>query len=224
MPRRGAAWITRRADSTPARWPAERGKPRAVAHRPFPSEMMATCRRGACAMAGWGTEICCTVSCCMSTVFLRRRKTVINYSSVQSTNAKKICHSALTRGANQGFHVVQVALQGPAPGGRQSILRLRQAPVERLCANDVIGFFKLAGVNTEVAVGGFKQGLELIERERAIHCQRADNSQADAFMDQAVEIRGHGFPSGVADCFQCDVALTRLVAAFLTCCGQLTHE
>src|SRR5690348_1748789 len=46
MPRRGAASMMRRADSAPARWPAERGSPREVAQRPLPSEMMATCRPG----------------------------------------------------------------------------------------------------------------------------------------------------------------------------------
>ena len=44
MPSRGAASIMWRADSAPARWPAERGSPREVAHRPLPSVMMATCK------------------------------------------------------------------------------------------------------------------------------------------------------------------------------------
>src|SRR5437763_4715935 len=47
MPRRGAASMMRRATSAPARWPAERGRPREVAQRPLPSEMMATCKPGA---------------------------------------------------------------------------------------------------------------------------------------------------------------------------------
>src|ERR1700682_3375831 len=38
----GAASIISRAVSAPARWPADRGSPLAVAHRPLPSEMMAT--------------------------------------------------------------------------------------------------------------------------------------------------------------------------------------
>ena len=42
-PRSGAASTTRRAASTPARCPAERGRPRRVAQRPLPSMMMATC-------------------------------------------------------------------------------------------------------------------------------------------------------------------------------------
>ena len=44
IPRRGAASMMRRAVSAPARCPAERGSPREVAHRPLPSEMMATCK------------------------------------------------------------------------------------------------------------------------------------------------------------------------------------
>src|SRR5215471_7939907 len=46
IPRRGAASMTRRAVSAPARWPAERGSPRDVAQRPLPSEIMATCKPG----------------------------------------------------------------------------------------------------------------------------------------------------------------------------------
>src|SRR4029078_6275179 len=43
MPRPGAARTVLRNASTPARWPASRGMPRALAQRPFPSMMIATC-------------------------------------------------------------------------------------------------------------------------------------------------------------------------------------
>src|SRR5712671_5059045 len=43
MPRPGAARTVLRSASTPARWPASRGMPRALAQRPFPSMMIATC-------------------------------------------------------------------------------------------------------------------------------------------------------------------------------------
>src|SRR6185312_1865313 len=43
MPRPGAARTVLRNASTPARWPARRGMPRALAQRPFPSMMIATC-------------------------------------------------------------------------------------------------------------------------------------------------------------------------------------
>src|SRR5207245_7816999 len=43
MPSSWAARTTRRNASTPRRWPSARGRPRAAAHRPLPSMMMATC-------------------------------------------------------------------------------------------------------------------------------------------------------------------------------------
>ena len=41
-PRPGAASTTLRTARAPRRWPAARGRPRAVAQRPLPSMMMAT--------------------------------------------------------------------------------------------------------------------------------------------------------------------------------------
>src|SRR3954454_24854327 len=43
MPSSPAARTTRRNESTPRRCPSARGSPRAAAHRPFPSMMIATC-------------------------------------------------------------------------------------------------------------------------------------------------------------------------------------
>ena len=42
-PPSAAALMTLRAAATPWRWPMVRGRPRARAHRPLPSMMMATC-------------------------------------------------------------------------------------------------------------------------------------------------------------------------------------
>src|SRR5579863_261992 len=44
MPNSPAARTTWRSASTPRRWPSTRGRPRAAAHRPFPSMMIATCK------------------------------------------------------------------------------------------------------------------------------------------------------------------------------------
>src|SRR5882762_10671796 len=181
MPMRGAAAMTRRADSAPARWPAERGKPREVAQRPLPSEMIATWSRGAGVMAGCAVGIGRTVRCCMSMFFLRRGGSLVNYSVIQSEKTKKFWRLAFARRANQRFHMIQVALQCPTPRCRQAIFRLRQAPVERFRAHDVLGLFQLASVNAQVAVGGFQQRFELVESQRAVNRQRADDTQADAF-------------------------------------------
>jgi hypothetical protein len=47
-PSRGAAAMTPRAATAPARCPEERGRPREVAQRPLPSEMMATWMEPGC--------------------------------------------------------------------------------------------------------------------------------------------------------------------------------
>src|SRR5262245_28229043 len=44
MPNSAQQVTVSRTDFTPARWPAIRGNPRARAHRPLPSMMIATCR------------------------------------------------------------------------------------------------------------------------------------------------------------------------------------
>src|SRR6266849_3921528 len=59
MPRPGAVAIIRRAASAPALCPAERGKPREEAQRPFPSEMIATCSGRVCAEEGTTAGGCC---------------------------------------------------------------------------------------------------------------------------------------------------------------------
>src|SRR6266850_6456215 len=182
MPSRGPASMTRRAASAPARWPAERGIPREVAHRPLPSEMMATCRRCADAMAGCTAGIFRAFNCCMSMCFLRRggrRRPLCTAKYIY----KFFCRSTLAGGANQCFHMIEIALQCLAACGHQAVLRLRQAPVKGFGANNVIGFFQLARMNAQVAVGCLQQRFELVKCERAIDGQRADNSQADALVD-----------------------------------------
>ena len=54
-----------RADSAPARCPAERGNPRDVAQRPLPSEMMATCKPGSRVKEVFVVIMSCVVRCCM---------------------------------------------------------------------------------------------------------------------------------------------------------------
>src|SRR5947207_1366613 len=54
MPRSGAASTVRRKASAPARWPAIRGSPRAVAQRPFPSMIIAACKP---------REVLCDIKC-----------------------------------------------------------------------------------------------------------------------------------------------------------------
>src|SRR5580658_7413386 len=163
MPRPGAARTTRRTDSTPARCPSERARPREEAQRPLPSRRMATWS------GDWGTNF---------KVLL-----FIEYPG------KKICRLTLARNADQSFHVVQIFFERAATCGRQAIFRFRHAPVEGFGATQVAGVFQLARVHTQVAVCGAQQFLQFIESERFVYCERADDGQARAFVDQPVQIR-----------------------------------
>jgi hypothetical protein len=52
-----------------------------------------------------------------------------------------------------------------------------------------LGFFELAGVDAEVAVGGFEHTLEVVEAEGIVGRKGADDAEADAFVNQAIEFR-----------------------------------
>src|SRR5271156_1759867 len=157
MPRLGAARTTRRTDSTPARCPSERARPREEAQRPLPSSRMATWS------CDWGTNF---------KVLL-----FIEYPG------KIFCGLTLARNADQSFHVVQIFFQCAATGGRQAIFRFRHAPVEGLATTQVASVFQFARVHTQVTVSSAQQLLQFIERERFVHGERADDRQARALVD-----------------------------------------
>src|ERR1035441_1124560 len=94
------------------------------------------------------------------------------------------------RGLDERFHVVQIPLQGAAPGGRHPVIGARHAAGEALGTVHVPGFFQLPCMDTEVAVGSIQQFLELAEGQRLVHGERAENAQAETFVDQAVELGG----------------------------------
>src|SRR5580692_6581229 len=167
MPRPGAARTTRRPDSTPARCPSERARPREEAQRPLPSRRMAT----------W-SWVCGT----NFKVLL-----FIEYPG------KIFCSLTLACDADQRFHVVQIFFERAATCCRQAIFRLWHAPVEGFGAAQVACVFQLAGVDAQVAVCGAQQLLQFIESERFIHGERADDCQTRALVDQAVQIRGRIF-------------------------------
>src|SRR5580658_374149 len=186
IPRPGAARTTRRTDSTPARCPSERARPREEAQRPFPSSRMAT----------WSWD------CGTSFKVLL----FIEYPG------KIFCGLTFARDANQRFHVVQIFFQRAASGGRQAIFRFRHAPVEGFGTAQVACVFQLAGVDAQVAVRGAQQFLQFIKGERFVDGQRADDREARALVDQAVQIRGRIFrgPRHRGSSFTALVALSTL--------------
>src|SRR5438445_120295 len=215
--------MTRRAVSAPARWPAKRGKPREVAHRPLPSEMMATWNCGAWARTSRAPLGSRTVISFIYIFLLQRKKTTRKLVCNTKCQYKKISRSPLPRRPNKCFHMIQIALQCLPPCRRQTVFRFRKAPVEGFRAHDVISLFQLARVHAQVAVGCFQQCLQFIERERAVDRQRADNTQADALMNQAIEIWRPGFRGPPPDGLQGIVPLTQPLRPFLTCCRRLSH-
>src|SRR5438105_5921516 len=96
--------------------------------------------------------------------------------------------SALTCRADQGFHVVEIALQGAAARSRQPVLGLGDAAGERLAARDVLRLLQLAGVHAQVAVGRLEEPLQLVEGQRVVHRQRAHDAETHALVDQPVEL------------------------------------
>src|SRR5271156_4161731 len=104
IPRLGATRTTRRTDSTPARCPSERARPREEAQRPLPSSRIATWNWD------WGTNF--------------KELLFIEYPG------KFFLSLTLARDADQSFHMVQIFFERAAAGVRQAIFRFRHAPVE----------------------------------------------------------------------------------------------
>src|SRR5687767_10241931 len=96
--------------------------------------------------------------------------------------------SRFARGVDDGFHVVQVALERLAAGGGQAVLGLGHPALEVPLAGDVAGFVKLAGMYAAVAVGRLQEILEVVEAQVLVDSQGADDAQAHPFVDKAFEV------------------------------------
>src|SRR5579864_9531363 len=125
----------------------------------------------------------------------------------------------LPRRANQRFHVIEIAFQGLASRSRQTIFRLGRAALEGFGANDVLRLFQLSCVDAQVAVGRFQQGFQFVKRERAIHRERADDAEANVFVNQAVEIRRRRLARGITHGLEDRFPVARAFHSFLTHCG-----
>ena len=94
---------------------------------------------------------------------------------------------AFPRGADERFHMIEIALQSTTAGGGNPIFRAWNTPLERLGTGHVRGILELARMNAQVAVGRSHEALELIECERLIHRERAHDSQSHPLMNQPVQ-------------------------------------
>src|SRR5208283_4066610 len=105
IPSCGAHRMVFLAASAPALWPYERGSPREVAQRPFPSQMMATWR-GCVAAVGASGKRCRTIDC-ISILNLRRymKQCTLHYKVHVQKNLP------VARRSDQRLHMIQVTFQ-----------------------------------------------------------------------------------------------------------------
>src|SRR5262245_23041050 len=160
-PKSGATSTIRWTTSAPSRCPAARGLPCRVAHRPFPSMMMATCNPEGADGDG-----------------------VLGFIRVELRETG----SAVPHGANQCFHVFEVPLQRLPSRGAQPVFSPGEPTFERLGASDVPGLFQLPSVHAQVAVGSLEQPLQLVERQGLVYRQRAHNGQPHPLVNEPVQL------------------------------------
>ena len=89
---------------------------------------------------------------------------------------------------DEGFHVREIFLERAAAGGRQAVFGAREPSRERFLDGDVLRVFEFSGMDAQVAVGCIQQPLEVVEREAIVDRERADDAEAEAFVDDAIEV------------------------------------
>src|SRR5688500_3485188 len=89
-------------------------------------------------------------------------------------------------GADQPFHVREVALQRLPPSPGEPELGSRHPAFEGFVAAQVSRFLQLAGMHAQIAVGGAEQMLELVEGEGLVDRERTHDRQPDPLVDQPV--------------------------------------
>jgi hypothetical protein len=103
--------------------------------------------------------------------------------------------------ADPVFHLIEVVGEGAAAGGGEAVLGAGEAGFEIFEAGNVFGLFELASVDAKVSVGGFEDAFEVGETEARVGGESADDPQANAFVNEAVElgelesVRGGAFAS-----------------------------
>ena len=92
--------------------------------------------------------------------------------------------------------MIEIFFEGFASGGGEAVFGAGDASFKKLGAADVVGFLKFAGVDAEIPVSGFEQALEIVEAERIVDGESADNAEAETLVNQAIELRQFGGTSG----------------------------
>src|SRR5882757_7984189 len=118
--------------------------------------------------------------------------------------------------------MIQVPLQRAPPRTCQPVFSFRQPSVKRFRTDDVICLLQLPCVDAKIPIRRFKEILQLVERQRTIHRQRAYNPQADPFVNQPVQIRRHRFARASAHRAQRRRFLS--LRLFLSCCRASCHN
>jgi len=85
--------------------------------------------------------------------------------------------------------------EGAAACGGKAVFGAGDAAFEKLDTRDVLRLFEFAGVNAQVAVGGFEHALEIVETERIVGGEGTDDAEANAFVNEAVEFGEFRSPS-----------------------------
>ena len=70
--------------------------------------------------------------------------------------------------ANPLLHQIEIFGESAATGGGEAIFGAGDAAFEIFQAGDVLGSLQLAGVDAEIAVGGFENALEVAEAEAGV--------------------------------------------------------
>ena len=109
-------------------------------------------------------------------------------AQMQKNIAAGRCSACPAHAADYRLHVVEIALQRPAPGGCQTVFGPGRSPLERLRTGDIAGLFKLARMHTQIPVAGLYRMLEFVKGQRIIYRERADNSQSEPFVDQSIDL------------------------------------
>src|SRR5258708_775536 len=93
------------------------------------------------------------------------------------------------RRADQRFQMIEIALQRPPALSREAVLGAWHAVLERLRRRHILRRLELAGVHAEIAVRRLEQPFELAKRQRVVGREGAQDPQAHALVNQAVELR-----------------------------------